>query len=881
MTKKHYLALSLVSMLVACGGEDEVNLPMANADHLTLTDNQPILAQVLANDSRGDSSAIELDKILTTPSQSEVAIVGDAISITPNADATGKDSFEYQITDGEQTSSATVTVVYTSSPIAMDDMGTVLNGQVITIDAIANDSDLDGDALSIISISDGIHGQASVVDNTIQYSPNATALGKEILTYVVSDGLLTTEATITIDLQQSFTINGQVIETPYVGDKVSLEVPGTTFDSTIQQDGSYTLDVVVSSPDSPIVLNTIAADGKNIDYIDVATYLGTAQEIITGLNDERVVANADLSYTTMSSYLFATAGLGKSGLSQYAHLNDYTIATESVAEQLTYQYAAWIKLLNEATLDTAPPLPFGFSSLSKMFELADDTASTKEIWDKFLSEGSYLFQSNGWGWDFPMFKSMHRFALAAIVERESPQLLTSAMVANKEFILSDVAREGLFSADGSGLTFADGVFSNSLVGLYSQTITGEYSVTDNDALVLGNPLEGFNSWNTGFNIYSVDYLRRELLEYGFSKSYIDTVAAVAQEQFDLGNTVSLDLAQHAGETKLHIIDTDISNYEIAEVQYSEREVFLVIDGVSTDSFGKEAVEKWVDYYVMEFDVESLFADKDLSELAGKWVLNTLQDTEFYFNSVYNAAVADVFIISTESNQVTSQQFGDSYEVSLINGVLSLTNDSVRYDFVPYKQNGKYYKAKFIVTDDAGVRFGAVDLIKFDESAVAFESNLVTEFPYVWAADLFGIGPLSQSGDMPDLEGLWAYQFNSDGTMNRGISGNLWEYGYSILMGDSNYTWELVDGVIATQSIRERKEDYRTWLPIAIEEDGSVYVLEQHLRGDDDYYGNGDGVVSPDEVKVYFPYRINKLRQIDLSNYGDVWDDSYSNWLNNQ
>jgi len=59
-----------------------------------------------------------------------------------------------------------------------------------TLDVLANDSDVDGDPLSVASVSDPGHGIASVIDGgaAISYAPDPDYFGTDSFTYSVSDG---------------------------------------------------------------------------------------------------------------------------------------------------------------------------------------------------------------------------------------------------------------------------------------------------------------------------------------------------------------------------------------------------------------------------------------------------------------------------------------------------------------------------------------------------------------------------------------------------------------------------------------------------------------------------------------------------------------------
>ena len=74
-------------------------------------------------------------------------------------------------------------------PVAVDDTETTDEDVVVDIDVLANDSDPDGDALSIIGTTDPANGSITVnADGTITYTPDADFNGEDSFTYTISDG---------------------------------------------------------------------------------------------------------------------------------------------------------------------------------------------------------------------------------------------------------------------------------------------------------------------------------------------------------------------------------------------------------------------------------------------------------------------------------------------------------------------------------------------------------------------------------------------------------------------------------------------------------------------------------------------------------------------
>jgi hypothetical protein len=127
------------------------------------------------------------------------------VRYTPNAGFVGVDSFTYQASDGELLSNvATVTVTVNappnSPPVAVDDSASTSMDSPVNISVLANDSDPDGDPLTVTGLTQPSSGLAVVeADQTVTYTPNAGFTGTDSFTYRAFDGEdLSNLATVTI-----------------------------------------------------------------------------------------------------------------------------------------------------------------------------------------------------------------------------------------------------------------------------------------------------------------------------------------------------------------------------------------------------------------------------------------------------------------------------------------------------------------------------------------------------------------------------------------------------------------------------------------------------------------------------------------------------------
>jgi hypothetical protein len=120
--------------------------------------------------------------------------VGGSCTYTPAANWHGDDSFVYTVEDGRggsDTGAVSVTVTpVNDAPVAVDDSLTVAEDVQGQVDVLQNDSDVDGDALSVTTLAPtAAHGTVSCLPaGTCTYVPAADYAGADSFTYTVSDG---------------------------------------------------------------------------------------------------------------------------------------------------------------------------------------------------------------------------------------------------------------------------------------------------------------------------------------------------------------------------------------------------------------------------------------------------------------------------------------------------------------------------------------------------------------------------------------------------------------------------------------------------------------------------------------------------------------------
>ena len=260
------------------------------------------LSQITASAVGADSFTLKANiggqAIITSSSDSDLATIVDTVKngqavYQPNPNFNGTDSFTYTVSNGlnpPSFSSAKVNVSVSpenDAPEAVIDFGEAVTSQGVTVNVLANDSDIDGDKLSVASLtydgaadSDASGGLQVVGTNatvqlnengTVTYVPtasvyNALAAGQtatDKFAYTVSDGTVVSnpvEVTIKLTGQNdaptasaaTITVNEDEVAstsqfdivtlsgTPEVGDIYSVSVNGNTISYTVDSGDNLT-----------------------------------------------------------------------------------------------------------------------------------------------------------------------------------------------------------------------------------------------------------------------------------------------------------------------------------------------------------------------------------------------------------------------------------------------------------------------------------------------------------------------------------------------------------------------------------------------------------------------------------------------------------------
>ncbi|HSA76989.1 MAG TPA: Ig-like domain-containing protein [Nitrosarchaeum sp.] len=182
-------------------------VPTAQNDQYSLSEDSVLTVgpSILINDTNIDNSFFAIIQTGTGFGTLTLNLNG-TFTYAPNSNFNSIDSFTYVATNGTHNSNnATVTLSVNpinDAPIGQNNTATTPENTSVIISVLNNDSDVDGDSLTVSSITQGANGTVTTNGTITTYTPQPNFHGVDSFTYTVSDGLLTDTATVTVTVTQ-------------------------------------------------------------------------------------------------------------------------------------------------------------------------------------------------------------------------------------------------------------------------------------------------------------------------------------------------------------------------------------------------------------------------------------------------------------------------------------------------------------------------------------------------------------------------------------------------------------------------------------------------------------------------------------------------------
>ncbi len=259
-----------------------VNLPpVAQADTVFSTDGEPVLINVLANDSDSDGGTLSLVRASGSAS-TEVSISEGQVLFRALPGAQAVESLTYVISDGQGgLATNRVFVAHNQSPVAASENLFAQVGPVTRLEVLTNDTDPDGDVLQVSAVVPPVKGSATIAEGgrAILFSYGSAVAGPVDVSYTISDGkggTATARASLTPNRSPVLVADSR---TAIPGNWVSAMALSNDTDA----DGDLLQVVDVRGPEGVTV--RISDQGQDVQFLLGANPPGAQQVITYTVND--------------------------------------------------------------------------------------------------------------------------------------------------------------------------------------------------------------------------------------------------------------------------------------------------------------------------------------------------------------------------------------------------------------------------------------------------------------------------------------------------------------------------------------------------------------------------------------------------------------------
>lgn len=740
-----------------------------------------------------------------------------------------------------------------SAPITQVDFAETVNGETISIDVLSNDSDLDNDALSVLSVeTTGTVGTVTIDGNTINYTPPGSfSLGEDVFTYVVSDGTDSSESTVTITNFQRLTLQGIAAEPQLNDAAISLTIGTETFTSVTDVQGAFEL-VIEASKESEI---SVFASGSNEqDHIGLVSYLPRFTELVALSGEDRLLSYADVDALKVTHLSSARWLLYQESLNEQPDLLFSQFISDSTFSDVL-NLAGFIKVIaDNDEFDLDAPV----NTLS-LFE--DSTLSTEETVLAYLNSQGALNDSG-------TPNDTYLDALSAAV--------------------NETLQNGTLAVNVEQEDFADKVFAvYSKVGDYMGLAGSAYQFNGDNTgdLTWGNYSSfGFiqqafsYTWNVENNKLNIDFDDRnqterlllcgdEFVRQTFGQDIYNQ--SIEQCQF-IGSSQILIYEEVTSEEWL--VFNDISN-KVNVVKKTTNT--LVLDSVLFDDTNElfELPQEEVETFLVGDTSRSLL-DENFDAINSGWTFILPSTVDFsvplvegVIESFSGLMFDNVAFDDGGTFTSTVGNLSGNWEMDDGDLVLTLTDFSVSVR--PFANVGKSF-ASLVTITEGDSSYSLMSELTPSEPIDFTSLGFGVDLPTAWTSYLgLDDDPLFDGENRP-LNSYFGFMLSEAGNYSRIVTSsnnnNEVIFGLRDRSSQTNWTQE-PDRIVLTTASGGITSRQRTWYPLNISESGNIKVLEYIYWAFD---SAGDGSYSSRSA-LTVP-RIQTLKREDLQAlYPEAWE----------
>ncbi|MHA2774709.1 tandem-95 repeat protein, partial [Vibrio harveyi] len=293
--------LSLADLILNAANSDNTSPainprpPVAEDDSVLTDEDASVSIDVLANDQDADSDSLSIESATVPAEQGTVEIIDGKLIFTPAEDFNGEATVTYVVTDGALTDEATVTVTVNpinDAPVAVNDTVTTDEDTAVTIDVLSNDSDPENDTLTITAASVPTEqGTVAIVDGKLVFTPAENFNGDATISYTISDGQLTDDATVAVTVNPVNDAPVAVNDAVSTDEDTAVTIDVLTNDSDLEND-----QLTITNASVPAEQGTVTiVDGKLV-FTPAENFNGDATISYT-ISDGQLTDDATVAVT--------------------------------------------------------------------------------------------------------------------------------------------------------------------------------------------------------------------------------------------------------------------------------------------------------------------------------------------------------------------------------------------------------------------------------------------------------------------------------------------------------------------------------------------------------------------------------------------------------
>ncbi|MBA3391841.1 MAG: tandem-95 repeat protein [Deltaproteobacteria bacterium] len=264
--------------LAACGDNlegVENGAPQVGSLELTTEEDTPVSGTLSVTDAEGDDITI----MLGNPMHGTITQSGGMVTYTPDADYNGTDSVMVAVSDGTLEASATITITITAvndAPQAVAD--SFATGEDVALEVertalTANDTDVDGDTLTVSVVDMPVNGTVAIVGTDVVFTPTPDFNGTASFRYTITDGNATSSATVNVTVGGANDAPVAVDDTATTPEDTALVISSATLVANDTDAENQTLTVTAVAN---LTNGTVALAGGNVTFTPTTNFNGTA-----------------------------------------------------------------------------------------------------------------------------------------------------------------------------------------------------------------------------------------------------------------------------------------------------------------------------------------------------------------------------------------------------------------------------------------------------------------------------------------------------------------------------------------------------------------------------------------------------------------------------